>query len=322
MKRLRPWLLRSIGLFLFAWLVSTAEWSRIGGLIFQINTSKLYWLPVITVVLIGLRTWRWNLLLGWRHLQLPAAQAWSIYATGIFLGSFTPGRLGDLAKAAYLRQERGVSWEQATAPTLADRLFDVVFLLLLGGWALYHLELLSFNLLHWAGAVGIGGLVFALVFKSGALWRRLHQRLQHWRVYEFVAALRHEMGALLRWSGLRALGLTALAYGAYFTQTALLAEALGLELTVADVAAAITLLGLAAFLPISIAGLGTREGILVLVMVHKAVPHSLEAALMFSAMFFFFCFVVPGILGFFCWLRTPLSLEGIRERKIHGEHNG
>ena len=322
MKRLRPWLLRSIGLLLFAWLISTAEWARIGQLVFDINVSKLYWLPFISIFLIGLRTWRWNLLLGWRQLQLPAARAWSIYATGIFLGSFTPGRLGDLAKAAYLRQERGVSWEQATAPTLADRLFDVFFLLLLAGWALYHLDLWTVDLLHWAGAVGIGGLVFALFFRSGLLWRRLCRFLQHCRAGEFVAALRHELRALLRWAGWRALALTALAYGAYFAQTALLAEALGLALTLADVVAAITLIGLAAFLPISIAGLGTREGILALILVDKGVPHSLEAALMFSALFFFFCFVVPGTLGFVCWLKTPLSLDGIRERKIQGEHNG
>ena len=105
-----------------------------------------------------------------------------------------------------------------------------------------------------------------------------------------------------------------MAYGVYFSHTYLLASQLGLELSFADVAAATVLIGLAAFLPLSVAGLGTREGVLVLVMIYKGVPNSLEAALAFAALFFLACYVFPALLGLGCWLLNPLSLTDLRAR--------
>ena len=77
--------------------------------------------------------------------------------------------------------------------------------------------------------------------------------------------------------------------------------------------AAIVLVGLAAFLPISVAGFGTREGLLALVFAHRAVPDSLEMALAYSGLFFGFCFAVPALMGFACWLKNPLSLAELRK---------
>ena len=316
MSRLGAWLLRGVGLVLLAWLIDQAEWQQLSILLAQISLGDLYVLPLLTAVMIGLRAWRWNLLLAAQDIKLSLSRAWAVYAIGVFLGSFTPGRLGDLAKVFYLRQERRVSWERAVAGALLDRLFDVCFMLVVAVWAVYHLDFLPGMTLQRAIA-GVGiGLVFAfLVAKGwnpeGAFGRWLRNR----RLFAFVGNLKEEASGLLNRAGIGAFLLTLLAYSVYFTQTALLARALGLELSVADVSAAIVLVGLAAFLPISVAGLGTREGILALIMARKGIPDSLETALMFSGLFFSFCFVVPGMIGFACWLKNPLPLTVLKQTK-------
>ena len=98
----------------------------------------------------------------------------------------------------------------------------------------------------------------------------------------------------------------------YFAQTVALARGLDLPLATSDIIASVILIGLASFLPLSIAGVGTREGVLALIMAHRAVPDSLEAALAYSALIFAFCFLVPGLLGFACFWHKPLSWQSLR----------
>jgi uncharacterized membrane protein YbhN (UPF0104 family) len=132
-----------------------------------------------------------------------------------------------------------------------------------------------------------------------------------------------EMRKLTNRTGLQTVGITGVAYVLYFFHTYLLAQLLGLGLSFADMAAMTVLIGLAAFLPISVAGLGTREGVLVLIMTYLGVPDALESALTYAALFFIACYVFPALLGLICWLANPLSFADLRALKIgcEGKNN-
>jgi hypothetical protein len=313
------WASRAIGLAVLGWIIYLADWARFSATIAPIAWRGLLVLPLMTVVMLALRARRWQLLVNNGEVLLSLGRAWSIYAAGIFLGSFTPGRLGDLAKAAYLHQEYRMSWKSAAASTLLDRLLDLLVLFLCGLWAVWRLgDPRMFILL--LGVMLTFGLIFAFLMKSGRIYPKPESTSVIARGMRFFVSLREEMRNSWNRAGRPGLGLTLAAYGVYFTQVILLARALGLNLAVADIVAMVTLIGLAAFLPISVAGLGTREGILALVLAKFAVPNSLEVALLFSAGFLIFCFIVPALLGGICWLWTPLSsrsLEGI-EGNVRG----
>ena len=306
---------------LFGWIVTRAELWNVGAMLASVEVGAVAWLPLLTLAQIALRAWRWNLLLGSSQPAMPFSRAFTIYATGVFLGSFTPGRLGDLAKSIYLRQEFDMPWEQAAAATLTDRLFDLLLLSTLGVWALYHFEFWPAQARNWVlGAAGVG-VVFALLCRSVVPWGTLGRRLVRFGPIRFVAGLRAEGIRSVRIAGGRALALTVAAYASFFLQTEFLARALELPLTVSDVTAAIVLVGMASFLPISIAGFGTREGILAMVMAERGVPNYFEVALTYSALFFAFCFLIPSAFGFLCWLRRPISLESVRDRTAVGSMN-
>ena len=267
-------------------------------------------LPLLTIAMLAMRARRWQLLTNSQEVQLALGRAWSIYVAGIFLGSFTPGRLGDLAKAAYLHQEYRIAWKAATASTLLDRLLDLLVLFCCGLWAVgrladYKADYKMFIAL--TGILLIFGLIFAFLMKNGQMGAKSENTSIIGRGMRFLVSLREEMRFSWNKAGPSALGLTLAAYAVYFTQVVLLARTLGLNLAAADIVAMVTLIGLAAFLPISVAGLGTREGIAALVLDRFAVPNSLEVALAFSAGFLLFCFIVPALIGGICWLRTPLS---------------
>lgn len=304
------WGLRSLGLGLLVWILSRVDTQRLGMLIASVDLAQLWAVPLLSLAMTGVRALRWQQLLELQALELSLGRAVMLYSSGIFLGSFTPGRLGDLGKALYLRQEQGLSWEKAMAGTLADRLLDLLVMVALGGWALVHLDLLE-GWWSWA-AWGLGGLaaagwIFALLRK------RVCDQLRQHPFYRFCRAMGLEMRGLAGWAGVWMLGLTLLAYLLYFSQTVLLARAQGLALSAADVSAAIVLVGLASFLPVSIAGLGTREGLLIFILGRQGIAESTEAGVAYSLLFFISCFVFPAAVGALCWLKAPLPLKGQRD---------
>lgn len=312
LRRYSSWLLRALGVLLFVWILTRAELTKVGETLASIDLLSLAWLPAVTLGQIALRAVRWRLLLGRDGNRMPYSRAFSIYASGVFLGSFTPGRLGDLAKSIYLRREQEISWERAAGVTVTDRVFDLVLLLASGLWALVHFGLWS----PLASLLGLGillsGVVFAFARPRWSAWLSLRQRLERWRGFRFAAGFKAEGIRSVRRAGGWAAALTLLAYAAFFLQTGHLGLVLGLPLSVADITAAIVLVGIASFLPVSIAGFGTRESILVLVMAQRGVPNHFEAALSYSALFFAFCFLLPSLFGFLCWLQRPIALDGIR----------
>ena len=309
--------LRFVGVALLGWMLLGADWTSLGRLFTQVNITYLYAMPAYTAALIAVRAWRWNILLAAQEVAFTPWKACSAYASGIFVGTFTPGRLGDLSKALYVRQEREVSWESALVGAVLDRLFDVLFMGCLAIWAVVHLDLLgAIRLLIGSIVYGFhpSGLVFAAllgVLLIGALSALLLHRLGR-ALKAFVFSLRGECKSLIRSVGWYAVALTGLAYTIYFAQTVALARGLDLPLATSDIIASVVLIGLASFLPLSVAGVGTREGGLALIMAHRAVPDSLEAALAYSALFFAFCFLVPGLLGFACFWHKPLSWQALR----------
>lgn len=311
MKSWKRGLIRGVGLLLLVWILSRVDGPKLGVLVGKVDLTQLWAVPLLGLAMTGVRAWRWNMLLRLQKLELPPWRAVLWYSSGIFLGSFTPGRLGDLAKALYLRQEREISWEKAMAGALTDRLLDLGVMIALAFWALFHLHLLD-GWLSWAvwgvAGLGLGGWVFALKGRM-ILGQVLLSRLRQQRFYQFIQGMRLEMRGLAGWAGGWMLGLTILAYALYFSQTFLLAQAQGLALSAADVSATIVLVGLASFLPISIAGLGTREGLLIFILGRKGIAESTEAGVVYSLLFFSACFVFPAAVGALCWLKAPLPLR-------------
>jgi len=205
----------------------------------------------------------------------------------------------------------------------------VLFMGCMAIWAVVHLDLLGAIRPHWVITVDaphVLGLVFAIalvVLLVRTLSQQPPRRLG--RAFGvFISSMRGECETLMRLVGWHAAALTGLAYTIYFAQTVALARGLGLPLGDWDIIASIVLIGLASFLPLTVAGLGTREGGLALIMAHQAVPNSLEVSLAYSVLFFAFCFLVPGLFGFACFCHRPLSWQALRRSssevfKVGGE---
>ena len=273
---------------------------------------------LLNIPQISLKAFRWHLLLEAQRTRYGIWPAILSYFGSIFVGLLTPGRLGEFVKAMHVNQDCDTPMGQALSSVLADRLFDLYALLVVGGVALLSLT-------AWQYSKGVLGLVLLALLLTLPLAAFLHEG-----VFGRIRTLGSHLGRLGRWlfasqswllelrSGLRqlslprlvaAVGLTVLAYAIFFGQCYLLALALGLKTSLVQVSFAVALGSLVTLLPISISGLGTREAAIVAYLGTAGVP--VEVAMGFSLLVFVTFYVTGGVLGALAWWVKPVPLAGI-----------
>lgn len=105
----------------------------------------------------AIRLVRWNGYLRERGIQVPPRTSALVFFSGFAL-SVTPGKLGELLKSVFLRQSAGVPITTSAPVVVAERLTDLIALVLLGliGVALYGV---GAKIVAGAALLLLGGLV-------------------------------------------------------------------------------------------------------------------------------------------------------------------
>jgi uncharacterized protein (TIRG00374 family) len=310
--RLRQIAFRLIGLGILAVILARLDLQATITALTRAHWGYLLLALAADPILFGLKSWRWRELLKMQGIAYPWTDAFLAFMAGFFLGLVTPGRVGEMGKALYLRQDRDVPVSEGLANVLMDRMFDLYTILMLGTAGLVWFRLLP----EWALVllIVLAGLAlwfpFALATDRFAGWGlRLVRGIPYLRPYHasMVEATVRFQGGLrpLLTPGLAApLLLTAIAYALFFGQAHLLARALDLGVGIIYLAVCLSVSGVITLLPISFSGLGTRDAILIALFAPLGL--SAEQALAFSTLFFLIFYVGGGIIGALAWQLKPL----------------
>lgn len=302
---------RLLGIALLAFLLYRVDIGRLGRVLVSVHPGSLALAVLLNLPQICLKTYRWRrLLYHTQGIHYDQGKAILSYFGSIFIGLLTPGRLGEFVKAVHVCQDCGVSLAQAFSSVLADRLFDLYALLLVGGAAMLTLTEGNTEVL----ALIVLALLFTLplvLFLSDTTfgWLQLAGlRLGH-RLFatgSWLQEMRLGLRQLTRLRLLATMGLTVLAHVTFFCQCYLLALALGLRVGFVQVSFAVALGSLVTLLPVSISGLGTREAAIVAYLGTAEVPA--EMALGFSLLVFVTFYVTGGLMGAVAWWLKPVPL--------------
>ena len=312
---LKTRLLRLVGPVLLVILLLRLD---VGQVADTLRAADVGWVALAAagvLPLIFIKTLRWRGLLRVHHISLPVGDAYLVYFSSLFIGFLTPGRLGEFIRAVYVARSCDVSLSRGVAGVLADRLFDFYALLVIGSLALLNLFPTVQNVtLVLALALGlIVPLVlfmhrasFAFIQRIGLTCGVVGRKLLH-EADGVLPRVRRELGRLGARDVLYACGLTILAYGLFYGQGYLLARALGIDAGFVRIMFAVALGSLVTLIPVSIAGLGTRE--LAIITYLEAVDVDPAAALGFSLLIFFNFQVVGGIIGAIAWWIKPVPVQ-------------
>ena len=82
------------------------------------------------VMVLGIKSYRWRLLIRNEGAEYSAYKAFGAYMSSDAIGIVTPGRIGEIARLYYVRQDTPISFYSAFKTIVSDRIFDFTML----GW--------------------------------------------------------------------------------------------------------------------------------------------------------------------------------------------
>jgi len=260
---------------------------------------------------------RWQLLLRGQALELPLANLGGAYLVGRFFGSFLPSTIGLDAYRTYYAAVRTREVAKTVAVTVVEK---VIGLLALSALALvavpFGMRLLNQKALWMLGAVLCAPIAAAalLLFYPGLFVRiaNLFHRLgKRWS--EGIAKWSEAVGHFGKQRGrlLLAVLLGFVVHGCTSAMYIATAQAVGAEVQFTEILFIGPLMIAATLVPISIAGIGVREGTYVFFLASVGVPTEQAALLAFLG---YLAGEIYSLIGGAVWAITPAA----RPEEGHG----
>ncbi len=271
LKRLLPWVRSAVAVGLLIVLFRVVPLHRIAA---QLRRADLRLLGAVLLVafagmlLCSLKLW---LLVRTAHPEASLLSLLRAYYVGAFFNNFLPTSVGGDVMKINEMHRAGIPLRHATASVVVERGTGLAVVLAAAaaisiGWGGLF-DRLKLQTLRWPlAAFGVGGLLLPVVLYL--LWRaRLKSALQAHRQHKVLGALyrvvesfyvfRNSPGTLAL-----ALVMSAVFYGLIAVNLILMARAMGGVVRPLEAVGIIPMRAVSDMIPVSIGGLGVREGVL------------------------------------------------------------
>lgn len=301
------YVVRCLGLAIFVVIVTRVDWHGFVGIFARAHMRLLYAAVILIIPLIWIKALRWRLLLSWQGYHISVWDSFLYYSSSVSLGAITPGRIGEFSKVLYLKKAGISTLSQGLSSVLVDRFFDLFILVMVALFGMLWLE-------PWIGAknialFGFAGIVTVLIllvtvddFKRFVGWAS-YQRIVEPRLPVFfkegIGQFTDALRALYRWRLWQAGVLTLLAHALFFYQCFLIAQAINLPISFVTLTAIMAMTNLLILLPVSVAGIGTREVALLFLLGPMGI--GLELILVYSIAVFVVTSIAIGLMGAVAW---------------------
>jgi uncharacterized protein (TIRG00374 family) len=317
-SRWRGWLHRLLPLVvgggLLALILSRTDLAKLAIVLTRVQWQWYALAQLMLLLNLLIITVRWRFDLGLLGLGYPFGNLFLIDNAGALAGAATPGRMGDLARLIYFRQDKDVLLRVGLS-ILVERFFDLIFLVWLATAFIWFFpfpaEFRSFllNLILVAHCLGLA-LVLVAWRSWGKDWLNAKvQRLLPASLSARFAGHARELKAALRcyltWRLFWPMFLTLGAWGFNILAAKFSAQALALPLNLWQIATCFCLSTLFTLIPLSVAGIGTRE--LAIVYLFSCLGFPSEQALAFSFLLLGFL-LTHSAVGFLALLIKPPRL--------------
>jgi glycosyltransferase 2 family protein len=314
------WITRLIGPAVLAYFLATSDLHRIGAILREVRWMPLVLSLVLFAGVVVTKAWRWRRLI--LELGMPApsfGRAVTLFLIGQFAGAATPGQTGDFVRAWYLR-EQGSALSVALFSILLDRLLDFLLLALVSLVGLAAFLDVFPAALRPAILVSTASFTAVMVLVVPALMARrtrrallervrrlapasLAQRLERWQTLLDSLELRPALVLSL-------VAATLAATVVVMLRIWLLFRALDVNVPVTLLVASAALISILQTLPVSVAGVGVRDAVLVAALARYG--YAAERALALSALFLVLV-IEQMLVGFLVTMRHPLGAANAPE---------
>ena len=316
----RKYLIRGIGIILLIILLISVDFSRLIDNIGSIRLKYLLFACAWLILIYVFKSLRWKLLLNSLSIRYSFVKCILVFASSNFIAFITPGRIGEIAKAFYLKEDHDVPFAKSFPTVIVDRLFDIYFLLAFSffgiiKFALY--EQLGFYTYLFLGLILLLPLIIlykpiSLPVLKYVFSLRFFRSFQE-RFDRFSESFYDSVEKLINIRMIFTVLLTLLAYMVLFYIGYLLLKSMGIELDFLTIAIFVSVANVLSFIPISVSGIGTREASMVFLF--AIIDKPAEEAILFSFLIFLVFYLVGGIYGFIAYNIKPIDFKNLKSLK-------
>ena len=305
-------LLPFLGLFLFLLLLFQIDLNQLIFLTKHIKLTYLLFAFLLLIPFYIIKVLRWHFIMLKQGINLSFLKLLQIYGIGIFLALITPGRIGELFKISYFTKE-GISAGKSLVNVIIDRFADIVFLFFFGCFSmLMFLNLFAKTLTLISIIILSIIIVIFIILKTN-----LHQKIFHVILQKLIPSeqknawqinfqtFKKDLIMIIKEHSLSIMAITIISWLLYYEIFYLLGQSLGLnQVPFWFMAITLTISSFVTLIPISISGIGTRDGVFIILLSFYSI--SLEKAMALS-LFVLLIFFVLAIWGLICWFLNPLK---------------
>jgi len=273
-------LLKCIGIFLFIGILTRIDLGAVVRHYKEVETVPLLGALIALLGVLMLKALRWHMFAQAAGANRRWVISWKEYMIGVFLSTFTPAKLGDFGKVAYLKED-GVGAKTGALLIIMERVADFIILL--------PFTAISAAILAQNRGLGIGLLAALALFLGVILVARYWSGL--------ALSIRY---CITHRALFKVLLSTLAAWVLHFVWAIWIAKSLGIETAIPMLFAALTAASILSALPIAPSGLGTREAALLAILI----PHGAQAERIVAlSTMMLLQLIILAILGGWYWIR-------------------
>ena len=304
-----------IGIVILIYIIYSLNFEDIKNAFLSINPIYLLLGLTLRIPWILVRTYSWRLILKEHKIHLGFFRSVKIFLIGFFYCSITPGYIGHLMRAPYVKEETGEPYGKLFVNVLIDstlRSIASFIMIIVGAFLVISLfpELFWINIVIFA----ILGLVLFFFIKKERGEKFFHTLIKYFIPKKFKSDLTRFVDTFYKdfpkvTQLIPPLLLGFVTWSITFTQIYIIVWALGLDIPYLYFILLFPLANMVGTLPISFAGLGLREGTSILIFTTLFAGVTSEEVLVFTLLGFLLTDTFTGLVGFL------VSLTETREKK-------
>ena len=298
---------RLIGIIIFAIIIATIDWDKTLHIIKKADLPLILIATMLFPFFVLLKAVRWRVLLKGQGIEYSLKSCFLVYLSSNYLGVLTPGRVGEISKIFYLKQDKHLSYTRGFANVLADRLFDVLMMVLFACIGIFF-----FFRTHWLlTCLFMVLLILIIILFIGSfrtidttIKRILYRKHRH-KIYARLKIFFLSLTTFNTKTLIYSFGMTILGFSIFFSIVNLLGYSLQIKNGILFIPLSVSIASLVSLIPLSVSGIGLRD--LSLIVIFGQVGFSAEAAVSFSIIYLFYFTGLWTLLGWIAWNIKPFS---------------
>ena len=307
-----------IGIAIFIYIIFSTGPEKIFYSLISANISLLFLSTIILIPALYLKGIKWKILTDEFKVKLGVNEATKISIIGISFGTITPGRIGELSRAFYL-SKKNLNLGKSLSSIFLDRLFDIISLVVLSFLGLifilskfyftsiieiFIIFIIVYSVVFIALTKKKITFIIARPFFNSIIPEKYKDKLKlaFDSFYDGLNLLKRRKMKLMV-----AFILSLADWLISFVQSYIILLAFGYNISYFNLIFIIPLSVLVTLIPISIAGLGTREATFIYLFSLFSIPP--EISVSYSIASLVFSSLLVSFFGLILWSRNPVKIK-------------